>query len=323
MRKRLRNSIERRKNLNAPKPNQLLTELNKNKAFIIMLLPAIIYILIFAYIPMTGIILAFKKYTYAGGIFGSAWNGLKNFEFFFKSGKAALVTKNTVLYNLLFIAFNTVLQIMVAILLTEVKGKYFKKISQSMMFLPYFISWVVVSVIAFNILSYDVGVINTIIGKFGGEKIAFYSESKFWPAILTLFGGWKGVGYGSILYLAAIMGVDTQIYEAAQIDGANVFQRIFKITIPQIMPTAVILFLLSIGGIFRGNFDMFYNLIGSNGVLYNATDVIDTFTFRALMTNSDFGMSAASGLYQSVCCFITIMIVNKLVKMYEKDYSLF
>jgi putative aldouronate transport system permease protein len=288
-----------------------------------MLIPAVIYIVIFAYLPMSGIILAFKKYTYAGGIFGSPWNGIKNFEFFFKSGKAALVTRNTVLYNLLFIVFNTVLQITVAVLLTEVSGRYFKKISQSMMFLPYFISWVVVSVIAFNILSFDVGVLNTFINKFGGTKISFYSEAKFWPVILTLFGAWKGVGYGSIIYLAAIMGIDTQIYEAAQIDGANVFQRIFKITVPQIKPTVIILFLLSIGGIFRGNFDMFYNLIGSNGVLYNATDVIDTFTFRALMTNSDFGMSAASGLYQSVCCFVTIMVVNKIIKTYEKDYSLF
>lgn len=300
-----------------------LRTLGKNKAFLIMLLPAITYIAIFSYFPMSGIVLAFKKYTYAGGIFGSPWNGLKNFEFFFKSGKALLVTTNTVLYNALFIAFNTVLQIAVAVLLSELSGRRFKKISQSMMFLPYFISWVVVSVIAFNILSYDVGTINTMLRAVGAGKISFYSDGKWWPLILTLFGAWKSVGYGSILYLAAIMGVDTQIYEAAVIDGTNVFQRIFKITIPQIMPTVVILLLLSIGGIFRGNFDMFYNLVGSNGVLYGATDVIDTFTFRALMTNSDFGMSAASGFYQSVLCFITILIANKLVKVYDKDYSLF
>jgi putative aldouronate transport system permease protein len=300
-----------------------LKALNMNKVFLFMLLPAIAYIVILAYLPMTGIVLAFKKYTYAGGIFGSPWNGLKNFEFFFKSGKALLVTTNTVLYNALFIAFNTVLQISVAVLLSELNGKHFKKISQSMMFLPYFISWVVVSVIAFNILSYDVGAINTMLSSVGAEKISFYSDGKWWPLILTLFGAWKSVGYGSILYLAAIMGVDIQIYEAAVVDGANVFQRIFKVTIPQIMPTVIILLLLSIGGIFRGNFDMFYNLVGSNGMLYSATDVIDTFTFRALMTNSDFGMSAASGLYQSVLCFITILAANKLIKMYEKDYSLF
>lgn len=288
-----------------------------------MLIPAVAYIILFSYLPMTGIVLAFKKYTYRGGIFGSPWHGLKNFEFFFRSGKALLVTTNTVFYNALFIVFNTVLQITVAILLSELKGKYFKKIAQSMMFLPYFISWVVVSVIAFNMLSYDVGAINTLLSATGAEKISFYSEPKWWPLILTLFNAWKGVGYGSILYLAAIMGIDTQIYEAAVVDGANIFQRIFRITIPQMIPTIIILLLLAIGGIFRGNFDMFYNLVGTNGILYGATDVIDTFTFRALMTNSDFGMSAASGLYQSVLCFITILVANKLIRMYEKDYSLF
>lgn len=302
-----------------------LRSLGKNKAFLIMLLPAVIYTLIFNYFPMSGIILAFKKYNFAGGIFGSPWSDpwYKNFIFFFKSGQAGLVTRNTVLYNALFIVFNTVLQIAVAIFVTEMKGKYFKKIMQSFMFLPYFISWVVVSVIAFNILSYDVGIINTVLQAFGLEKINFYATGGFWPVILTLFGAWKGVGYGSIMYMAAIMGVDVEIYEAAAIDGCNVFQRIFKITIPQIMPTIVILLLLSIGGVFRGNFDMFYNLVGTNGMLYKYTDVIDTFTFRALMTNSDFGMSAAVGLYQSVLCFITILISNKLVKLYDPDYALF
>lgn len=297
--------------------------LKKYRVYLLMLLPAVVYTLVFSYIPMTGVILAFKKYSYAGGIFGSPWNGFKNFEFFFKSGQAALVTRNTVLYNLLFIAFNTVLQMSVAILLTEMKNKYFRKISQSLMFLPYFISWVIVSVISFNMLSYDYGFINSVIQKFGGEKINFYATGSVWPVILTLFGAWKGVGYGSVMYLAAIMGIDTSIYEAASIDGANVFQRIFKITIPLMMPTVIILLLLAVGGIFRGNFDMFYNLVGDNGLLYKYTDVIDTLTFRALITNNDFGMAAAAGLYQSVLCFITILVVNKLVSLYSKDYSLF
>jgi putative aldouronate transport system permease protein len=288
-----------------------------------MLLPAVIYTLIFSYGPMVGIILAFKKYTYAGGIFKSPWNGFKNFEFFFKSGQAWTVTRNTVLYNLLFIAFNTFLQMTVAILLTELKNKYFRKISQSIMFLPYFISWVIVSVISFNLLSYDYGFVNGIISKLGGTKINFYTTGVLWPLILTLFNAWKGVGYGSVMYLAAIMGIDTSIYEAAEIDGANVFQRIFRITIPLMAPTVMILLLLAVGGIFRGNFDMFYNLVGNNGLLYNYTDVIDTLTFRALITNKDFGMSAAVGLYQSVLCFITILAANKLVSVYSEDYTLF
>ncbi|NLK74915.1 MAG: sugar ABC transporter permease [Clostridiales bacterium] len=305
------------------KKHGFLYKVKKYRVFLLMLLPAVVYTLVFSYAPMVGVILAFKKYTYAGGIFNSPWNGLNNFRFFFKSGQALLVTKNTVLYNLIFIAFNTFLQMTVAILLTELKNKRFRKITQSIVFLPYFISWVIVSVIAFNLLSYDYGFINGFIEKLGGEKINFYITGAIWPLILLLFNAWKNVGYGSVLYLAAIMGIDTSIYEAAEIDGANVFQRIFKITIPLMKPTMIILLLLSIGGIFRGNFDMFYNLVGNNGLLYNYTDVIDTFTFRALMTNKDFGMAAAAGFYQSILCFITILTVNKLVSLYDKDYTLF
>ena len=211
----------------------------------------------------------------------------------------------------------------VAVFLTELKSKRYRKITQSLMFLPYFISWVIVGVMAFNILSSDYGFMNRLIESLGGTRISFYTTPKVWPWILTFFNVWKGIGYGSVMYLAAIMGIDTSMYEAAAIDGANVFQRIFKITIPSIMPTTVILFLMSIGGIFKGNFDMFYNLIGSNGLLYNYTDVIDTLTFRALISNSDYGMSAAIGLYQSVLCFITVLLANKLVGMYDKDYTLF
>jgi putative aldouronate transport system permease protein len=295
----------------------------KYRAFLIMLLPAIIYTLIFSYYPMTGIVLAFKKYTYAGGIWGSEWNGFENFKFFFQSGQAALVIRNTVLYNITFIIINTVVQIAVAILLTEIHNNHYRKISQSLMFLPYFISWVIVGVMAFNIFSSDYGFVNRIIVALGGEKIKFYTTPQAWPFILVFFNLWKNVGYGSVMYLAAIMGIDTSIYEAAAIDGANVFQRIFKVTIPMIMPTTIILFLLSVGGIFKGNFDMFYNLVGSNGLLYNYTDVIDTLTFRALISNNNFGMSAAVGLFQSVLCFITVVMVNKLVGLYDRDYTLF
>ena len=301
----------------------MLKKLKKNRVFLLMLLPAVAYTLLFSYYPMTGIVLAFKKYTYAGGIWGSKWNGIENFKFFFKSGQAWLVTRNTVLYNLLFIVVNTVCQIAVAVFLTEIKNKHFRKVSQSLMFLPYFISWVIVGVMAFNFLSSDYGFINNLITSLGGEKISFYTKPKYWPFILLFFNVWKGIGYGSVMYLAAIMGIDTSIYEAAAIDGANVWQRIFKVTIPMIMPTTVILLLLAVGGIFKGNFDMFYNLVGNNGLLYNYTDVIDTLTFRALISSNDFGMSAAVGLYQSVLCFITVTIVNKLVSLYDKNYALF
>jgi len=295
----------------------------KYRVYLLMLLPAVIYTLIFAYYPMTGIVMAFKKYNYRGGIWESPWNGLENFRFFFLSGQAGIVIRNTVLYNLMFILVGTVVQIAVAVFLTEIHNKHFRKISQSMMFLPYFISWVIVGVMAFNIFSSDYGFLNRIIEFFTGEKIAFYSNGKYWPWILLFFNIWKGMGYGSVMYLAAIMGIDTSIYEAAEIDGANVWQRIFKITIPCIMQTVLILFLINIGGIFKGNFDMFYNLVGTNGLLYNYTDVIDTLAFRALISSNDFGMSAAIGLFQSVLCFITVILANKAVSMYDKDYTLF
>ena len=295
----------------------------KYRVYLLMLLPAVIYTLIFAYYPMTGIVMAFKKYNYRGGIWGSPWNGLENFRFFFLSGQAGIVIRNTVLYNLMFILVGTVVQIAVAVFLTEIHNKHFRKISQSMMFLPYFISWVIVGVMAFNIFSSDYGFLNRIIEFFTGEKIAFYSNGKYWPWILLFFNIWKGMGYGSVMYLAAIMGIDTSIYEAAEIYGANVWQRIFKITIPCIMQTVLILFLINIGGIFKGNFDMFYNLVGTNGLLYNYTDVIDTLAFRALISSNDFGMSAAIGLFQSVLCFITVILANKAVSMYDKDYTLF
>ncbi len=300
-----------------------LKKLHKYRVYLLMLAPAVIYVLVFNYYPMTGVVLAFKKYTYAGGIWGSDWNGLENFKFFFKSGQAWMVTRNTVLYNIAFILVGTATQIAVAVFLTEIHNKRFRKVTQSMMFLPYFISWVIVGVMAFNFLSYDYGFVNNIITSLGGEPVSFYTQGKYWPVILILFNVWKGVGYGSVMYLAAIMGVDTEVYEAAAIDGANVFQRIFRVTIPCIMPTVVILFLMSIGGIFKGNFDMFYNLVGNNGLLYEYTDVIDTLTMRALISSSDFGMSAAMGLYQSVLCFITVLVANKLVSLYEEDYSLF
>lgn len=298
-------------------------KLYKYRVYLLMLAPAVIYTLIFAYYPMTGVVMAFKKYNYAGGIWGSPWNGFDNFAFFFKSGQAGIVTRNTVLYNLAFILVGTFTQVAVAVFLTEIRGKRFRKVSQSMMFLPYFISWVIVGVMAFNIFSSDYGFINRLITLFGGEKISFYTNPQYWPFILIFFNVWKGVGYGSVMYLAAIMGIDTSVYEAAAIDGANVFQRIFKVTIPMIMPTMIILLLMSVGGIFKGNFDLFYNLVGNNGLLYNYTDVIDTLAMRALISSNDFGMSAAIGLFQSVLCLITVTVVNKLVSVYDRDYALF
>lgn len=303
--------------------NHFPGKLKRYRILLLMLLPAVLYVILFNYIPMGGIVLAFKKYNYVDGIFKSPWNGLDNFMFFFKSGQAWKVTRNTFLYNAAFIVVNNILQLAVAIFLVEIRSRRFRKISQSFMFLPYFISWVVVSVIAFNILSYDYGIVNKVIVLLGGEKVNLYNMPEIWPLIIIAFNAWKNVGYGSILYLASIMGIDPSIYEAAQIDGAGKTQRIFRITIPMVRPTMIILVLLAVGGIFRGNFDLFYNLIGTNGTLYDVTDVIDTFTFRALINNNDIGMAAASGFFQSVLCFVTVVFANRMVSHYDKDYTLF
>lgn len=293
------------------------------RVLLLMLAPAVVFYLLFAYIPMAGIIIAFKHYDYAGGIFGSAWNGLDNFRFFFESGDAWRVTRNTALYNIAFIVVNNVLQIFAAILLFEVGGKWFRKITQSALFLPYFISWVVVGAIAYNLLNYDIGTVNALLRWIGMEPIDIYNTPSYWPYILVLVSAWKGLGYGTVMYLAAITSIDTEMYEAAEIDGANIFQRIMKVTIPNLYPTVIILVLLAVGNIFRGDFGMFYNMIGNNGLLFSTTDVIDTFVFRSLITSNDIGMSAAAGVFQSVLGFVTIMLVNYAVRRYDKDRALF
>ncbi|WP_253205445.1 ABC transporter permease [Clostridium estertheticum] len=302
---------------------RFLHKVKKNKTLLLMLLPAVLFFFIFSYLPIAGIVVAFKSYNFKGGIFGSPWVGLDNFKFFFMSGQAFIVTRNTVLYNLAFIFVNTVLQITMAIFLSEIKNKYFKKITQSLMFLPYFISWVIVGVISYNIFSFEHGTFNSILKFFHIAAIDMYSKPLAWVVIIIIFCAWQGLGYGTVLYLAAIMGIDTEIYEAAEIDGANIFERIRYITLPSLVPTITILTLLAVGTIFRGNFDMFYQIIGNNGTLFNATDVIDTFTVRALLQTNEVGMAAAAGLYQSVFCFITIMVVNTAVKKHDEDNALF
>lgn len=295
----------------------------KNKILLLMLLPAFLFFLLFAYVPMAGIVLAFKQYTYSGGIFGSPWNGLDNFRFFFDSGDAWRVTRNTALYNIAFIVVNNLLQIFAAILLFEVAGKWFRKITQTILFLPYFISWVVVGAIAYNLFNFDVGTVNVVLKALGMQPVDIYNTPAYWPVILVLVSAWKTLGYGTVMYLAAITSIDTEMYEAAEIDGANVFQRIRKITIPNLAPTIIILVLLAIGNIFRGDFGMFYNMVGNNGLLFSSTDVIDTFVFRSLITSNEIGMSAAAGFYQSLLGFITIMLANYAVRKYDKDRALF
>lgn len=293
------------------------------KVLLLMLLPAFAFTIIFAYIPMSGIVLAFKNYRYADGIWGSPWIGLTNFKFLLLSGKLWPITRNTLLYNLAFIIVGMVFQIGFAVILSEISGKVFKKFAQSAMFLPHFISWVVVAAIAYNIFNYEKGVMNNIFASLGANRVNVYNNPKLWPYILVFLKTWKGIGYGSVVYLASISGLNQEMFEAAEIDGANIWQRIFKIILPSLTPTIMIMLLLALGGIFRGDFGLFYQLVKTNQILLPSTDIIDTFVFRALMSSSDVGMASAAGLFQSVVCFLTIVFFNYCVKKAEPDYALY
>ncbi|RUS45864.1 sugar ABC transporter permease [Cohnella sp. AR92] len=288
-----------------------------------MFAPIAIYYIFFSYIPMAGIVMAFKEFNYREGIFGSPWNGFDNFDYFFSSGKAWLVTRNTIIYNVIFLGCYTFFSIVAAVFISEITKKWFKKMSQTLMFLPYFISWVTVSAFVYNFLNYEYGIVNRILDSIGIAALDIYSTTSYWYFLLPFLYVWKWVGYGSVLYLAAIVGIDQEIYEAATIDGASRFQRITRITLPLLKPTMVILILLGLGRIMRGEFDMFYQLIGNNGLLMDATDIIDTLAFRSLMGSADFGMSSSVGVYQSVLTLVIILTANWLVRRYDKEQALF
>ena len=305
------------------KSNGFLAEFKKNKPLFVMILPEVVLIIVMAYLPMSGLILAFKNYRFDLGVFGSDWNGIENFRYLFESGTGWLITKNTIVYNLVNLITSQLLAILIAIFISEINKKFFKKISQSLIFLPYFISWVIVGTFVFAIFNYETGLLNSIIKALGGDPVNVYEMPGIWPVIIACFNSWKWCGYNSVIYIAAIVGVDAEIYEAASVDGANIFQRIRNITLPSIRATVITMLLLNVGRILRGDFEMFYQIVGQNGQLFNATDVIDTYVFRSLLQNSNLGMSAAASLYQSVLCFVIIIIVNKIVKKVDESNALF
>ncbi len=273
---------------------------------------------------MPGIYIAFIDFNYRLGIFRSPFVGFDNFRFLVLSGDLWRLTQNTILYNLGFILIGNSLQVAVAILISELSSRCFKKVSQTIMFLPHFISFVLVGLFAYNLLNYDYGIINNFLVSMGAEPRKFYSNPDVWPFILIATYLWKSTGYGSIIYFATISGIDPAIMDAARIDGASTFQRIRHITLPSIRPTFIILLLFSIGGILRGNFFMFYNIVGANNaLLFEKTDIIETFVFRALMNNFNFSLGSAVSLYQSLFGFILIMFSNWLVRRIEPDYALF
>lgn len=298
-------------------------ELRKNGPLFLMALPAVLFVFVTQYLPMTGLILAFKNYRFNLGVFKSPWNGIENFRFLFVSGTGWLITKNTILYNLLNLITSQGLAVIIAIVISEMPGRIYRRTVQSVVFMPYFISWVLVGTFVHSIFNYETGLLNNILTSMGIERINAYGIPGMWPWIICIFNAWKWSGYNSIIYIASITGVDTECYEAADIDGANIFQRICYITLPAIRPTIITMLLLQISRILRGDFEMFYQIIGNNGQLFNATDVIDTYVFRSLLTSANMGMTAAATLYQSILCFIIIMVVNSTVKRIDPDYALF
>jgi len=295
----------------------------KHKVLLLMCLPAIVFFFAFNYMPLPGIYVAFTSFNYRKGIFGSEFVGLDNFKFLFTSGKIWMLTRNTILYNLAFIIFGNLLAIFVAILINELRSKIFKKISQTLMFLPYFISAVIVGLLMYNLFNYDFGFINSLLKKFGRAGINVYDNPNVWPVLFVLIHLWQQTGYNSVVYFASIMGIDTEIIEAARVDGANGFQKIRYIILPSLKSTFVILILFAMGGILRGNFGLFYNVVGTNSILYPTTDIIETFVYRATVNDFNFATASAVGLYQSVFGFILVLTCNYIVKKIEPDYSLF
>ncbi|NEN85026.1 ABC transporter permease [Paenibacillus elgii] len=301
----------------------LLKDFRVNRVLWLMILPALLFFAVFSYLPMVGVYYAFTNYRFDGGLFGSPFVGMQNFKFLFESGVLYNLTKNTILYNLAFILFGNALQLLCAVFLSELPGKLFKKTTQSVMFLPFFISFVLVGAFVFNLFNSDTGVVNTVLKQLDLPPYDFYLNTEPWKYIIVFFHVWKGLGYGTVIYLAAIMSISDEYHEAAKIDGANIFQRIRHITLPLLVPTFILLILLSLGGILKGQFDLFYQIIGNNGMLFDSTDIIDTYVYRSLTVNFDMGMGTAAGLYQSFFGFLLIMVVNYGIKKARSDYALF
>mgnify|MGYP004454425773 CR=1 FL=1 len=306
------------------KKKSLGAQMKKYWPFYIMMLPAVIYLFINNYIPMSGLVLAFKKYNVRDGIFGSPWVGLENFKFLFATKDAWVITRNTILYNVVFILAGTTAAIGLAVILNDVVSKRRKKVYQTIVLLPYMISMVVVAYLANAFLSSDTGFINNyILEPLGLQPISFYSEPKYWPFILVFINIWKGVGYSCIMYLANLGGIDPGYYEAAALDGATRWQRFTKITLPCLKPTIITLTILAIGKMFYSDFGLFYQVPMQSGSLFSVTQTIDTYVFYGLMKNGNIGMSAAAGFYQSMVGFVLVLGTNAIVRKISKENAMF
>lgn len=290
----------------------------------LMMIPGLAYLVINNYLPMFGLSIAFKDINYAKGIWGSDWIGFSNFKYLFQTTDAYIITRNTLLYNAVFIVLGLAIAIAIAILLNEIRSKMARGLYQSIILLPFLISMILVSYLVYAMLSVDSGFVNnTLLPMLGLDPVSWYMESQYWPYILTIVHIWKGAGYSCIVFLAAIIGIDREYYEAAELDGASKWTQIRTITLPMITPIITMLALLGIGRIFYSDFGLFYQVPMNSGALYETTNVIDTYVFRGLMQLGDIGMSAAAGFYQSLVGFVLVLVSNAIVRKFDKDNALF
>ena len=288
----------------------------------ILMLPGLIYLFINNYMPLPGLVIAFKQYNAGKGIYGSPWVGLKNFEYLFTTSDAFVITRNTILYNVAFIVINTTLAIAVAIILSELEGKR-KKVYQSAILLPNLLSTVIIGYLVFAFFSVENGFINnTILKALGKDPVSWYSEPKYWPFILTVVNLWKGIGMGSMMYFAALMGIDTSLYEAAEIDGASRFQKMLHISLPHLVPLICIFTIMNAGSLISGNFDLFYVIPRNTSTLYATTDILNTYVYRSLQESS-YAIGATTGLIQSVVGMFLVLLSNWIVKKISPDNSMF
>lgn len=302
---------------------KLGSEKNRTLTLTLMaLLPALV-IFIFSYMPLPGLVLAFKDFKVSKGVFGSDWVGWQNFEFFFKSNDAWKVLKNTVGLNFVFIFLTLILSVAVALMLNEIRSKAAVKIVQTIMFFPYFVSWIVTTYMVYAFLNHNYGILNSVWDFFGWEAPPWYSRPEYWPYILTIVHLWKNVGYNSVVYYASIMGIDETYYEAAALDGANRWQMMWHITIPNLKKIIICLTTLAIGRIMYADFSLFYQVPRNMGALLPTTDVIDTYIYRAFRVSGNIGLGAAVGCFQAVVGFILIIVANAIVRKIDKESAIF
>ena len=308
---------------NVKKKHSLISDIRRNKVSYLMLIPAALYTFVFGYCTIPYMLIAFKKFSFKKGLLGSDWAGFENFKFFFKSQDAWHIIGNTVKLNLLFLFFTILSAVILAIMINEIKNKYFKKVAQSSYLLPYFLSWIIVNYILYGIIGSNYGLLNHALAAAGGETINFYNTPKYWTIILVAVKVWKEFGMNMVIYLAAITSFDEELYDAAAVDGASRFQMCMRITIPLLLPTVVMLGIMSAGKMFYGDFGMIYALVGDNGVLYRKTDVIDTYVFRTLRRIGNPSQAMAISLFQAIMGFLCVWGANYITKKKFKEGALF